>query len=900
MRKSLKQRGYSLIEMVGLLGIAAIATGLGAMALNSGTQVTEQAAVAREFKAIQAAADRYVRENYNDLVESGNQVLDITGGDIDAYLPPGVRIRNTYNQAYALAVWQDPGASATQLSYMVYTTGGDGLEPADAGRTAGMLGANAGFVPQDGFQPRIGSLTRDDDPIPAGLVPAGDLDAGHLAAMASFDPQMEEDTALYRQRIPGRPELNRMQTDLALGGFSPDAARFGVGNVDIADAEQVQARGSLAADRVFASSWINVVAPNTGAFQRPDSHIVDEGDCAGYDPDRVNPCDPGSRRTRPFALTPAESGVITIRQYRPLDSGNSQGLTDAIYFSDSITGEIDLTAEQRTDALAMIRDSAAQRRDDCRAGDPNALQGCLQGVESWVAGQVDSVLGAERSIIDELGLAELRQPGQARTETGNRLDVDLLELVDSLHRCGGPDGLARDAMTLRRVTRFQEDPVTGQRVEVDAIVLECIEEIAVGAVAHFDQNSCPARWYPLIDAQGRFLRGIDPNAAPGGNVPALVRTQGGNQRVTLQDNQLPGVMRRIGGPMSAARGHSGCRTCHTQTGSRAPIDVMPAYVSLLHCVKGVPNESTGGALVGGPGGAPVFENQGVATVPVPEPLGKPLIGQDYAEVINAYDPEGGPLTYELAGGALPPGLTLSGNIIQGTPAAAVAGSEYTFRIRATDIGGLSSTREFLISFSANEGPEWQVGSQLPPALTGQPYFPPNLRAIDPDPLVDDCPNAANVRNGEGAIMYEVISTNLPSGITLSAVEGEYPNCSGSTVPAPVLSGTTNQQGEFSVTIRATDPVGDTNTRQFFFSVGLPAFWADEPSGTVFLPDGVGTPPLPNCLAEPLVGDLCASSAVPDIRCIDQSNPGAEQRVSNGALWPARRKFCEPVQQVAGQ
>jgi hypothetical protein len=72
---------------------------------------------------------------------------------------------------------------------------------------------------------------------------------------------------------------------------------------------------------------------------------------------------------------------------------------------------------------------------------------------------------------------------------------------------------------------------------------------------------------------------------------------------------------------------------------------------------------------------------------------KVVVGQRYQANIFA---DGGvpPWTWAVAGGTLPPGLRLSGNVISGTPTSA---GTFSFTIRLSDSRGASTTQVFSIT-----------------------------------------------------------------------------------------------------------------------------------------------------------------------------------------------------------
>lgn len=136
----------------------------------------------------------------------------------------------------------------------------------------------------------------------------------------------------------------------------------------------------------------------------------------------------------------------------------------------------------------------------------------------------------------------------------------------------------------------------------------------------------------------------------------------------------------------------------------------------------------------------------------------------------------GTVTYSLASGSLPPGLTLSGTgAITGSPAEA---GTYLFKVLATDSGGNIATFSQVITVASAQLSFGTV--QLPDLIFGVPY--------------------SATLTGQGGLppySYSIASGSLPPGLTLS--------------PSGTLSGTATSLGTYSVTFRITDNNGTTST-----------------------------------------------------------------------------------------
>lgn len=161
-----------------------------------------------------------------------------------------------------------------------------------------------------------------------------------------------------------------------------------------------------------------------------------------------------------------------------------------------------------------------------------------------------------------------------------------------------------------------------------------------------------------------------------------------------------------------------------------------------------------------------------------------------------------PYTWSLAGGSLPPGLTLnSSGTISGTPTSVGA---FTFSVQVQDVPGAKTAASFSITVSG--GPA--IGpAQFPDGTVNTAY-----------------PSVALTVTG-GTQPYTFTSTgSLPPGLTLS---------SGGTV-----SGTPTQAGSFTFTIQVTDANKLTATSSYTINIGvlpLTITTTSLPQATAFTP-----------------------------------------------------------------
>ena len=163
-----------------------------------------------------------------------------------------------------------------------------------------------------------------------------------------------------------------------------------------------------------------------------------------------------------------------------------------------------------------------------------------------------------------------------------------------------------------------------------------------------------------------------------------------------------------------------------------------------------------------------------------------FVGQNYRAVLQA---TGGvtPVTYAVLNGALPPGLTLSGNgVIAGIP---TGSGQSSVTIQATDATGATATNTFV--FGAVQSPVSFGFANLPNAFVGQPL-------------------TFTMTGIGGAGPYSFTApAGLPPGLILSSTG--------------ILSGTPTQSGTFNVLLRGTDALGNVVESTFPLTVATASF-----------------------------------------------------------------------------
>jgi len=161
------------------------------------------------------------------------------------------------------------------------------------------------------------------------------------------------------------------------------------------------------------------------------------------------------------------------------------------------------------------------------------------------------------------------------------------------------------------------------------------------------------------------------------------------------------------------------------------------------------------------------------------------VGTPWPTVALAASDGTAPYSFALAGGALPPGITLSSaGELSGNPTAA---GSYSFTVEATDDNGVTGSAAYTIVIEAqNPGSIvlTPADGALPPGEVGTPWPTVALAASD----------------GTAPYSFALAGGALPPGITLS--------------PAGELSGNPTAAGSYSFTVEVTDDNGVTGSAAY--------------------------------------------------------------------------------------
>jgi Tfp pilus assembly protein PilE len=213
-------RGLSLISMAIVLGIVLVAAPIGLERYSNYMEEQTWHVTATHLSTVSQGARRYIKDNYNDLLtQAKTGTVTVTGQALrdTGYLPPGFSLTNNNGQNYVVAIALNP-TPPNKLVAFVLTSGGQQITFKGQRYIAQNIAGLGGYIYPENIANGAGggwevNLTR------FGL--SGQT--GHLAAYLSSDvlgTDAEESDRLYRFKVNGRPDLNKMHTDIDMGSNS--------------------------------------------------------------------------------------------------------------------------------------------------------------------------------------------------------------------------------------------------------------------------------------------------------------------------------------------------------------------------------------------------------------------------------------------------------------------------------------------------------------------------------------------------------------------------------------------------------------------------------------------------------------------------------------------------------
>ncbi len=212
------RQAMTLLETVIVLIIAVSAIAYGAQIYAEYLNGITNRATAAQMKDVTQAYSKYLQDNYATVLASvppgGSTTVSIATLK-PQYLSASFADKNPYSQSYVLAVRQ-PLATSNALEAIVYTTGGEVIQNKNGLAISQEIGSGGGFTLSQGDGVTVQSTYNGFN---LSLAQYSGSGKGKLIS-ALFINQLGAEVSDYylsRNPVPGRPDLNRMNTDLDMG-----------------------------------------------------------------------------------------------------------------------------------------------------------------------------------------------------------------------------------------------------------------------------------------------------------------------------------------------------------------------------------------------------------------------------------------------------------------------------------------------------------------------------------------------------------------------------------------------------------------------------------------------------------------------------------------------------------
>lgn len=264
----IQQGGFTLVSLLlALIVVSLIMTAAAPMIKETFRQPLVQGAVSH-LNQVRDAAQRYVKDNHAALAAAA----PVNGASIEipfssirntGYLPSSVRDLNPFGHSYAVRARRVSINGRETLEVLVVGVGGAPMEDKELRRAAGGV-RSGGFISE--LDP---SVARNQGgwsvPVASFGVNPG---FGHLASALFFDSAGAIADYLYRNAVPGRPDVNRMNTSIDMNSQNVNNA----GTVST---------NTLTSTSVYAANNVSTESMSTGNIWARDGVMAQNVSASG-------------------------------------------------------------------------------------------------------------------------------------------------------------------------------------------------------------------------------------------------------------------------------------------------------------------------------------------------------------------------------------------------------------------------------------------------------------------------------------------------------------------------------------------------------------------------------------------------------------------------------------------
>lgn len=176
--------------------------------------------LAQQAKLFNEGAKTYIRENVTTIQATATDTVPavITPAMMRAVnaLPPTFPDTNAYGQTWVLQVLEP---TAGNLQALAFTTGGEAMPDKPLGKAASLVGADGGLIPINNSGLYAGGPANAYGAFNGWTIPTANYTSvagGHIASLLQFNNGQLTDNRLYRNAVPGQPQLNTMNTPIIM------------------------------------------------------------------------------------------------------------------------------------------------------------------------------------------------------------------------------------------------------------------------------------------------------------------------------------------------------------------------------------------------------------------------------------------------------------------------------------------------------------------------------------------------------------------------------------------------------------------------------------------------------------------------------------------------------------
>ncbi len=223
-------RGVTLLEMlIALVVMASVAVGVAQLSNKAGEDA-EISVIAAHTRAVGDAANAYIKDNYGAIaaIATATQPVLIRVQDLvtAGNLQPGFSLTNGRGQSTCVLVLQP---SAYKLNGLVVTEGGEAFDDLALAQLAATIGGAGGAIYSTdastvrgaigGYEFAIGAFANANHLAQRcdGTGGAVAITQGHAAMALWYADGPGNESTLYRDEVPGNPQLNTMNTPILFG-----------------------------------------------------------------------------------------------------------------------------------------------------------------------------------------------------------------------------------------------------------------------------------------------------------------------------------------------------------------------------------------------------------------------------------------------------------------------------------------------------------------------------------------------------------------------------------------------------------------------------------------------------------------------------------------------------------